>query len=147
WDVGATVRLTDLVNLGVAGYNLWGAESAQFPRAFGGGVYARPVTSLALSFDSRWRTGGTSGARYGGGAELFLRSSNGQNGFPIRLGALHDTALGTTYVSGGLGLASMKYGVDVTARRAVSGADETMFIASMRFYGPRLRGPNLDSEE
>ena len=144
-DIGTTVRLTDLVNVGVAGYNLWGDESVQFPRAVGGGIVAHPIPILSLSFDSRWRTSG-SGARYGGGAELFLRTNNGQTGFPIRGGALRDNALGATYVSAGLGLASMKYGIDVAARRAVSGANDTMVIASMRFYGPRLRGPDLATE-
>jgi len=144
-DAGMTVRLTDLVNVGVAGYNLWGAESADFPRAVGGGVFAHPTQSLAISFDSRWRTDGT-GARYGGGAELFLRTNNGQTGFPIRAGALRDNSLGETYVSGGLGIASMKYSLDVGARRAISGGDDTMIIASMRFYGPRLRGPALEEE-
>lgn len=144
-DAGLTVRLTDLVNVGVAGYNLEGAESVEFPRAVGGGVFAHPIPSLAVSFDSRWRTDG-SGARYGGGAELFIRTNNGQTGFPIRAGALRDNSLGATYVSGGLGLASMKYGIDVAARRAISGRDDTMVIASMRFYGPRLRGPALEEE-
>ncbi len=147
WDVGTTLRLTDVVNVGVAGYNLWGSDSVDFPRAVGGGVLARPISSLALSFDSRWRLSGPSGARYGGGAELFLRTGNGQTGFPIRVGALHDNALGATYISGGLGVAGMKYGIDIGARRAVSGLDETMVIASMRFYGPRERAPTLDPAE
>src|SRR5262245_56152571 len=40
WDVGTTFRISDLVNAGVAGYNLWGADSPEFPRAVGGGVLA-----------------------------------------------------------------------------------------------------------
>src|SRR5437764_12644117 len=109
-DVGTTVRLTDLVNIGVAGYNLLGAQNIDFPPAVGGGVLARPSQLLALSFDARWKLDGdTHGARYGGGAELFLRGSTGQNGYPVRAGVLHDSALGTTYLSGGLGLASMKW--------------------------------------
>ncbi len=145
-DIGTTVRLTDVFNVGVAGYNLFGAQSVEFPRAVGGGVFAPPLPSLAISFDSRWRTDG-SGARYGGGAELFLRTNNGQTGFPIRVGGLRDNSLGETYVSGGLGLASMKYGVDIAARKGVSGGSDTMVIASMRFYGPRLRAPSVDPTE
>jgi hypothetical protein len=145
-DIGTTVRVTDIFNVGVAGYNLFGTESVQFPRAVGGGVFARPIPNLALSFDSRWLTSGA-GARYGGGAELFLRTNNGQTGIPLRAGALHDSGLGATYISAGLGLAGLKYGIDVAARRAISGADDTMVIASMRFYGPRLRGPSADAEE
>ncbi|MGE5186179.1 MAG: hypothetical protein ACM31C_29190 [Acidobacteriota bacterium] len=147
FDVGTTLRLTDLVNVGVAGYNLFGNDNVEFPRAVGGGVLARPISILALSFDSRWRLDGPSGARYGGGAELFVRTSNGQTGFPIRAGAMRDNALGATYISGGLGIAAMKYGFDIAARRAISGIDETMFIASMRFYGPRERAPVIDPTE
>lgn len=137
FDVGATVRINDAVSAGVAGYNLWGTESPQWTRAVGGGIVARPIQMLALSFDARWRmVDGDRSVRYGGGAELFLRSSNGQQGYPIRLGILRDNGMGTTYMSGGLGFAGMKLSVDVAARRAVRGGDETMFVASMRFYPP-----------
>ena len=146
WDLGATIRVSDLVNVGVAGYNLIGAESSQFPRAIGGGVLARPVPQLTASFDARWRLQGDKTARYGGGLEYFFSGQNGQNGYPIRAGVLHDNGLGATYISGGLGLASIKYGIDVTARKQVKGGDETMIIASMRFFGPRLGTPALDNE-
>lgn len=141
FDLGATVRVTELINLGVSGQNLWGDDSAQFPRAIGGGVLARPIPTLALSFDSRWKTDGK-GARYGGGGELFVRA--GEYGFPIRVGGIHDGELGSSYVTGGIGLANMKWGIDVAARRGVSGSDETLILASMRFYGPRLAAPALE---
>jgi len=138
FDLGTTLRVNEQISVGVAGYNLWGAESPQWARAAGGGILARPIQALAISFDARWKlVDGDHSARYGGGAELFLRSSDGQQGYPIRLGVLRDTGLGTTYISGGLGLAGMKFGIDLAARKAVAGADETIFIASMRVYGPR----------
>ena len=144
WDLGATVRLTPDINLGVAGYNMLGTESTQFPRAFGGGMLARPSPMLALSFDARWRLSGTDQtARYGGGAELFLKSANGQSGYPIRAGVLHDNGLNATYLSGGLGLSGMSFAFDVTGRKAVSGPNETIVIASMRFYGPRQASAGL----
>ena len=141
FDLGTTIRASEQLSIGLAGYNLiGGTDSPEFKRALGGGVLARPVEILALSFDARWKlVDGDHSARYGGGAELFLRTSNGQTGFPIRLGALHDSGLGATYLSGGVGLAGMKYGFDVAARRAISGAADTMVIASMRIYGPRMR--------
>ena len=141
FDLGATVRVTELINLGVSGQNLWGDDSTQFPRAIGGGVLARPIPTLSLSFDSRWKTDGT-GARYGGGGELFIRA--GENGFPIRVGGLHDSELGSSYVTGGIGLANIKWGIDIAARRGVSGSDETLVLASMRFYGPRLASPGIE---
>jgi len=141
FDLGATVRLTDQINLGLSGQNLWGTEdSSHFPRAIGGGVFARPIPTFALSFDSRWKTDG-SGARYGGGAELFLRSS--QMGYPLRVGALHDNELGASYITGGIGIANIKWGIDIAARREIKGGDETLVLASMRFYGPRMPTPGV----
>lgn len=137
FDLGAALRVNSNVTLGFAGYNLWGTESPQWGRAAGGGIVAQPISMLALSFDARWRLAdGDRSARYGGGAELFLQSSNGQQGYPIRIGILRDNGIGATYMSGGLGFAGMKLSVDIAARRAVSGGEETMFIASMRFYPP-----------
>lgn len=137
FDLGAAVRINSNVSVGAAGYNLWGVESPQWSRAVGGGIVAHPISMLALSFDARWRlANGDRSARYGGGAELFLRSSNGQQGYPIRFGILRDNGIGTTYMSGGLGFAGMKLSVDISARKAVAGTNETLFIASMRFYPP-----------
>lgn len=142
FDLGATVRLTEMINLGLVGQNLFGTEdSVHFPTTLGGGVLARPMPTLAISFDSRWKTDDGGGARYGGGAELFLRG--GSMGFPIRVGALHDTGLGSTYVSGGLGIADIKWGIDVAARREVKGGNETLVIASMRVFGPRMAAPGV----
>jgi hypothetical protein len=140
FDLGATVRVTQLVNLGVSAQNLWATTtSPQFPRAVGGGVYAHPVPALAFSFDARWKLDGSDrSARYGGGAELFLRGDGGQTGYPIRVGALHDNGLGATYLSAGLGFATVTWGIDVAGRREIKGGDETILIASMRFFGPRL---------
>jgi hypothetical protein len=148
-DFGATLRLTSMINLGLSGQNLYNPEdAAQFPRAAGGGVHANPMPNLALGFDARWLLDADDvgkSIRYGGGAELFLTTSHGQTGWPIRVGGLRDNALETTYVSGGLGMSTMKWSVDVTARRAVKGADETLVIASMRLWGPREAAPSLET--
>ncbi len=145
FDVGGTVRLTEIINLGISGQNLLSTQEADwFPRAVGGGLHARPIPNLALSFDSRWKTHG-GGARYGGGAELFLRG--GDMGYPIRAGAIHDNGLGATYITGGIGIANIKFGVDIAARKQVKGGDETLVLASMRFYGPRLAATGLQSPD
>lgn len=150
WDFGATIRVTDMINIGVTGYNLYGAESTQFPRALGAGVLARPVPSVTMTFDSRWRLqGDQEAARYGGGLEWFLTGHDAQQGYPIRLGVLHDNNTMTkgTYVSGGIGLASMKWGLDIGARRQVQDGNELLVMASMRFFGPREAAPALDVAE
>ncbi|HZJ66186.1 MAG TPA: hypothetical protein VFD36_21920 [Kofleriaceae bacterium] len=145
FDLGATIRLNELFNLGVSAQNLWSStESPQFPRAVGGGIYAHVVSALALSFDARWRLDGGTTARFGGGADLFLRGSGGQTGYPIRVGALHDNGLGATYLSAGLGFTSLRFGIDVAGRREISGGNETLIVASMRIFGPRFASPGLE---
>ncbi|MDQ3337816.1 MAG: hypothetical protein M4D80_21865 [Myxococcota bacterium] len=149
-DFGATLRLTQMINLGLAGMNLYntGDKHPMFPRSVGGGFHARPIPNLSLGFDARWLPDAddvSKSIRYGGGAELFLSGSRGQTGYPIRLGALRDGGLDATYVSGGLGMSTLKWGIDLAARRAVKGGDEMMVLASMRFWGPREASPSLDS--
>jgi len=148
FDLGATLRLTQLINLGVSGQNLYETEkSPEFPRAIGGGLQAHPLQTLSISFDARWRLDDEDVAhsiRYGGGAELFLNSSR-ETGYPVRVGALRDNALGATFVSGGVGMATMKWSIDLAARREVKGGDETMVLASMRFWGPREATPAVDA--
>jgi hypothetical protein len=145
FDIGATIRFNQMLNLGVSAQNLWSTkESPQFPRAVGGGVYAHLASSFAMTFDARWKLDGDTSARYGGGAELFLRGSGGQAGYPIRVGALHDNGLDATFLSAGLGFTSMRFGIDVAGRRQISGGDETLIVASMRIFGPRFATPGLE---
>jgi hypothetical protein len=43
FDLGTTLRISEQMSFGLAGYNLWGAESPQFARAAGGGVVVNPI--------------------------------------------------------------------------------------------------------
>jgi hypothetical protein len=138
WDAGATIKLNDYVNLAVVGYDLWGKQSTQYPRAVATGAMVRPTPSFTMAFDALWNLDATGKTgRYGGGAEYFLTTNNGQMGYPIRVGGLHDVALGGTYISGGLGVTGLKVGFDLGARKEVSGGNELVVTASLRLYGPR----------
>jgi hypothetical protein len=141
WDIGSTVRLTETANLAVVGYNLWGAESAQFPRGVGAGFLIRPTPALAASFDAVWNLDvpeDESTGRYGGGLEYFLTGKNGMVGYPLRAGAVHDVGQEATHLTAGVGFASMKMGIDVAARRQVAGGgDELLVTAAIRLFGPR----------
>jgi hypothetical protein len=138
WDVGATVRLTEVLNVAAVGYNLFGAESLEFPRAAAAGILLRPGQGVGLGFDALWnldREGKT--GRYGGGGEYFVSTQGGRVGYPLRAGAVHDVTTGT-YVTGGAGIATMKLGFDIAARKQVSDGDELLVTASLRVFGPRL---------
>jgi hypothetical protein len=144
WDIGTTLRATDTLNLAVVGYNLWGAESEQFPRAVAAGSLLRPIPALSISFDAVWNldtADGESTGRYGGGLEYFITSASRTQGYPLRAGAVHDVFDGTTHVTGGVGFATMKMGIDVAARKAVAGGDELLITAAIRVYGPRQASP------
>lgn len=146
WDLGLTLRLNELATIGVAGYNLYGEEAPQFPRAVGGGLSLRPLSSLRASFDVLFHLdseGESKSGRFGGGLEYFLQLGSQDIGYPIRAGGLHDRAADRTYLSGGLGLATAKLGIDVAARRALGGDEELLVIAALRFFGPRDPAPNL----
>jgi len=140
FDLGSTIVLSPSFNAAVVGYNLWGEDSAQYPRAVAGGLVARPAGALTLGMDALWNLdadrAGSSG-RFGGGGEYFVRSASMQTGYPIRLGGIYDQGRDAGYVTGGLGLISLKLGVDVGARVQVSGGDEVMVHASLRLFGPR----------
>ena len=137
-DLGVTARLTDSINVAGVGYNLVGTKSPEFPRAAAAGVYLKPAAQVALGFDALWNldTDGKTG-RYGGGGEYFVSGSGGKVGYPIRLGAVHDIATGT-YITGGIGLATMKLAVDIGARKQVRDGDELLITASLRVFGPRM---------
>ncbi|HEY3805777.1 MAG TPA: hypothetical protein VGL61_24385 [Kofleriaceae bacterium] len=138
-DAGATAHLGSMLSIGAAGYNLIG-PSVELPRALGGGISVKPFSMLTLAFDSRWLIyNGDHSARFGGGANLMLSESGGQYGFPLSAGVLHDDDLKVTYLSGGLGLTTMGYALDVTARFSVSGPNDTEIIASLRLW-PVPRG-------
>ena len=140
FDFGANYRIGNSVSLGAALYNAFGTDDPEFKRAAGGGVLVRPATILALSFDARVRLqDGDRSVRYGGGAEVFLGGGTASSvGIPLRAGILRDNGLGVTYASAGVGIAGLKYSADAAFRKAIDGSSETLFIASLRFYGPRV---------
>lgn len=138
WDLGLLMRVTETLNLAVVGYNIKGSTSTEFPRSVGAGATLRPTPALAATFDALWdlETDGATG-RYGGGLEYFVSTQQGKVGYPLRAGALHDVATGT-FISGGLGLATVKMGLDIGVRKQVADGDELQISASLRVFGPRM---------
>lgn len=139
-DVGATVKLANILSVGAVGYHLVGKESPHYRRSVGAGVSLRPIPKLGVSFDALWRLDrdeDTSTGRYGGGIEYFLQSSDKQTGYPLRLGAVHDVGKDATFMSGGVGFLASKVGLDIGLRRQVAGGDELVIQASLRVFGPR----------
>ncbi len=137
FDAGLIARFA-IINLGVVGYNLIGSDEQQFPRGIGTGATLRFGNFLRLAGDAVWNLDHEAkGGRFGGGLEYFF-SPSAAAGYPIRVGAVYDTALNTTAFTAGLGIRTHKVGLDVGASRQLRGGDETSIVASLRLFGPSL---------
>lgn len=138
-DAGLVFRPSSAFSIGMAGYNLVGADSPQYPRAVGGGLALRPSPNIGISADAVWnletdeeQTPG----RYGGGIEYFYRSSDKLSGYPIRAGAVYDNPTDSAWLTAGLGFTNPKLAIDVGARKQVDGGDELLILAGLRLFGP-----------
>lgn len=135
-DVGMTYRLLSTLNIGVAAYNLTGGDDANYARALGFGMAFNLTSSLLLAADGRYDFG-TDNGRYGGGVEYMFSGADGQQGVPVRAGYVYDELLKASYVTGGIGLATPRVGIDVGARKQVDGiGDELLVEASLRLFFP-----------
>jgi len=140
-DFGLTFVGSEHLRLGFVGYNVAKTtDSANYPRAFGGGIVVRPTAPLTLSADALFNTElaeDQSTGRFGGGVEYFLVSSDQQAGYPLRAGVVHDNTFDATYLTGGLGYRTPKVGVDIGMRKQVAGdGDELLVIGSIRVFAP-----------
>lgn len=140
-DAGLIVRATESIQVAVVGYNLVAADSVQYPMGIGAGLALRPLQQLSIALDGVWNLDApedSSTGRYGAGIEYFFRSGDRQSGYPIRLGGVYDNEAESTYITGGLGLTTMKIGIDVGARKQVDGGDEFIILGGLRLFGPNL---------
>lgn len=137
WDAAATLKLTDTLNLAVIGHNLWGVENSRIARTVSSGVSLRASPTVLAVFDARWNlsTDGDTG-RYGGGLEYYIATANRQTGYPLRAGAVHDVVSGT-YLTGGLGMITVKFAVDVGVRKQIRDGDDLQLGVALRVFGPQ----------
>jgi hypothetical protein len=132
-DAGLYWEVSDLVAVGVAGYNLIpvGHEAAM-PRGMGAGFSVGSDTSLKVSADWRGdfdRTGKSTN-RYAAGAELFLG-----NMFPVRGGWVKDETLDTSWWSAGVGLiASSGVAIDGGYRQSIDDPKARTISVSIKVY-------------
>ena len=134
-DAGLIVRATDMFAIGVAGRNLVGGDDADYPLSIGGGIAVTPSPQLTLAADARWNVH-QKGGRFGGGGEYFFASSDGQQGYPVRVGYVYDAADGASYITGGLGLVTPKLGIDIGMRGQVDGGHELLMQIGLRLFVP-----------
>jgi hypothetical protein len=135
-DAGATFKPIPSLTIGGVGYNLIGGNNGEFPRSLGAGLSFTPTPKLMLNGDGRWSLADKT-ARYSAGAEYFVATSDGQQGFPIRAGFLYDTTTKGSYLSAGGGYMTQRVGIDVGLRKQVGGVgDELSILAAIRLFLP-----------
>ena len=134
-DAGAIVRVTESFNVAAVGYNLIWNDEDQFPLGVGGGLAWYVSPTFMLSGDARWNLE-TKDPRYGAGAEYFLTSEGGQQGFPLRVGYVYDDLTGGSFITGGLGYITPRIAIDVGARHQLSHGDETLVEFGLSVFLP-----------
>ena len=113
-DVGLQWRLAESLSMGLVGYNLTNNERKELPIGWGAGI---GYVLGAFSIESDIRYNAQIGEpRYSAGAGFVIG-----NLVPLRAGFSYDRADRSIAVSGGLGLTSDRFAVDVGYRQRVSG--------------------------
>lgn len=131
-DAGATLRLGELLRVGVIGYNLIPVHDLLYPRALGLGVALSTGTALTLAFDSvlDFTSDPESvSATLHGGLELLAGES-----YALRAGAQHDTFLKASYFTAGVGLLSSRVGLELGLRQQVDGGTGTVISAAIKVF-------------
>ena len=139
-DAGLLWEVSDLLSVGVAGFNLvpTGHERSA-PRSLAAGLAAGSDTSLKLTADWRAdfdRVRDAAGKarttnRYGLGMEIFLGDM-----VPIRAGWQKDETLDTSWWSAGAGLVAPNgLALDVAYRQSLTQADARQVVVALKLQG------------
>ncbi len=132
-DAGLFWEVSDLVTVGVAGYNLVPVGHDQaLPRGMGAGLAFGSDTSFKLTADWRgdFERAGKTTNRYGVGAELLLGAM-----FPVRAGWAKDETLGTTWWSAGLGVVSTGgMAIDAGYRQSLDASAARTIVVALKIY-------------
>lgn len=142
-DVGAIIPLIKGLNFGIVGYNLVPVDNDAFPDLFpqslGLGASYSLGTVFLLSFDTLLdftSDPDKTTLSFHGGAELFLAKK-----FVFRGGASHSMFRDATYVTGGVGYVSQRFGLEFGLRQQVDGGTETLAAFSAKlFLGGAMSG-------
>lgn len=131
--IDASLRVSPSQGLHIAafGYNLIDMHSPLAPVMLGGGLSYTVGDTFTIASDILFDMSTFERAEMivGGGFEYLSSGS-----IPIRLGYAFDAGRETHSVTGGLGYVDQKVGIDVSLRQQVSGGDDTIAMASVRYF-------------
>ena len=157
FDVGATVRPTQVLSLGLVGTNLRDLATSQATQAIGYGVALIPLTNMVVVADGLTRftadnqTGRKGTSLMGGAGYTFWGK------LAVRAGGGYDAATGNGYLTFGLSglseIGAFDGGVrqDLTRSMLASGAEvhETVLQVSLRLFIPaaQTQDPSLEMQD
>lgn len=126
-DVGAIVKIGDMLSVGLVAYDLITEHSDARPYVYGGGVAARFMKNqLLLELDGLME-GKKPWIR--GGVEFFF-----SQGIVIRGGGSRREFTEQTFVSGGMGYITPKSSVEVSVQQEMGGNKATIVGLDLRFF-------------
>jgi hypothetical protein len=158
FDVGATIRPTEIVSLGLVGTNLRDLGTSQATQAVGYGVALIPLTNMLVVADGLTRfspdnqTGRKGTSLMGGAGYTFFGK------LAVRAGGGYDATTGNGYLTFGLSGISSEIGAfdggvrqDLTRSALASGAEvrETVLQVSLRLFIPasQTQDPSLEMQD
>lgn len=157
FDLGATIRPTQIVSIGIVGTNLRSLDTSQATQAVGYGVALIPTTNVLLVADGLTRftadnqTGRKGTSVMAGAGYTFVGK------FAARAGGGYDASTGNGYLSFGLAaisdIGAFDGGVrqDLTRSALASGTEvrETVVQVSLRLFIPasQTQDPSLDPQD
>jgi hypothetical protein len=155
FDVGATIRPTSIVSLGLVGTNLRDLGTSEATRAIGYGVALVPNASLLVAVDGLTRltadnqTGRKGTSLMGGGAYTIAGK------VAARLGGGYDAATGNGYLTVGASVVSEIGAIDAGLRQDVTRgvivagggeAHETVVGINLRLFIPTMQNQDATPE-
>ena len=157
FDVGATIRPTEIVSLGLVGTNLRDLGTSQATQAVGYGVALIPLTNMLVVADGLTRftadnqTGRKGTSLMGGAGYTFLGK------LAVRAGGGYDATTGNGYLTFGLSgiseIGAFDGGLrqDLSRSMLASGTEvrETVLQVSLRLFIPasQTQDPSLDMQD
>ena len=148
FDVGATIRPTQIISIGVVGTNLRDLGTSEATQAIGYGVALLPIPALLVAADGLTRftadgQTGRKGTSLMGGAAYTIAGK-----LAVRVGGGYDAATGNGYLTAGASIVSEIGAIDAGLRQDVTQAvivagggpeRETVVGVSLRLFIPSMQ--------
>ncbi len=130
FDAGFTLKLGDLVHIGLSGQNLTFPDNGYLPTMAGGGIaVANEDFTIEADGVADFNSYDGPRARAMIGGEYLL-----VNHVPLRLGYRYDQGANSHQISGGVGYLAREFSVEGSVRRTLVGPDATMLFFGVSYF-------------